>query len=71
MKTFNLVCGGSHATAPVAGEPLIRLDVQGAARNVNLRIADISRAMLSSVPGITGNYWPSWWHGKLLVFEAR
>jgi hypothetical protein len=26
---------------------------------------------LSDVKGITGNYLPSWWHGQLVLFEAR
>lgn len=52
MKTFDFVCGGASAGASATkGEP-IRLDVQGTARNVNLRIADINRAMLSSVPDV-------------------
>ena len=52
MKTFDLVCGGARASDPVASGALIRLDVQGTARNVNLRITDINRAMLSSVPDV-------------------
>jgi hypothetical protein len=52
MKIYDFVCGGATAEASAtSGEP-IRLDVQGPARNVNLRIADINRAMLSSVPDV-------------------
>jgi hypothetical protein len=51
MNTFDYVCGGAAAGTSTAGEP-IRLDVQGKGRNVNLRITDINRAMLSCVPEV-------------------
>lgn len=46
MKRILIECGASHASGPDA----IAMDVQGEARNVNLRVDYISRPMLSNVP---------------------
>lgn len=48
MRRFNIECGVSHPSAPDA----IVLDVQGAAKNVNLRIDYIARRMLGNVPDL-------------------
>lgn len=52
MKTFDFVCGGAPLRTSNADGEAIRLDVQGTARNVNLRISDINRAMLSNIPEV-------------------
>lgn len=52
MKTFDFACGGARPELSAAdGEP-VRLDVQGDARNVNLKITDINRAMVSNIPEV-------------------
>ena len=48
MKHFQIECGVSQASAPNA----IAMDVQGAARNVNLRIDYITRTMLGNMPDL-------------------
>ena len=48
MRRFLIDCGLSHPSAPDA----IVLDVQGAAKNVNLRIDYITRRMLGNVPDL-------------------
>lgn len=52
MKTFDFVCGGARPGRSSAGGELIRLGVQGDAQNVNLKIADINRAMVSNIPEV-------------------
>jgi hypothetical protein len=52
MKQFEFVCGGVRGKSP---DPLAQsfvLDVQGSNRNVNLRISDITRTMLSTLPDL-------------------
>jgi 7-cyano-7-deazaguanine synthase in queuosine biosynthesis len=53
MNTFNFICGGAtpDSDADEAGKN-IRLDVQGDLRNVNLKIEDISKAMVSNIPDV-------------------
>ena len=48
MRRFNIDCGVSHPSAPDA----IVFDVQGPAKNVNLRIDYITRRMLGNVPDL-------------------
>lgn len=52
MRNFDFVCGGAPERTLNANGEAIRLDIQGTARNVNLRISDINRTMLSSVPDV-------------------
>lgn len=52
MNTFDIVCGEAPLRTLSANGEAIRLDVQGTARNVNLRISDINRAMLSNIPEV-------------------
>lgn len=52
MKRFDIVCGGASASSRGTDGKAIRMDVQGKARNVNLRIEDITRTMLSNIPGV-------------------
>lgn len=48
---FEFACGGVDPMATGRGQQR-SLDVQGEARNINLRIDDLSRAMVSNVPDI-------------------
>ena len=52
MKTYVVACGGASARRRSAGDEVLQLDVSGASRNVNLRIDDITRAMLGNVPDV-------------------
>ena len=53
MNRFNFICGGAtpDSDAAEAGKD-IQLDVQGDLRNVNLKIEDISKAMVSNIPDV-------------------
>lgn len=48
---FEYVCGGADFPQLEKGERRT-LDVQGAAKNINLRITDISKAMVSDIPDV-------------------
>lgn len=48
MKRYRIECGVARASAP----DVIAMDVQGAAKNVNLRIDYITRTMLGNVPDL-------------------
>lgn len=52
MKQFEFACGGVTLPAPDPDVERRTVDVQGPNRNVNLRISDISRSMLSNVPDL-------------------
>lgn len=52
MKRFDVICGGEPLQVTKAAADVIRMDVQGEARNVNLKIGDLSRAMVSNIPDI-------------------
>ena len=52
MKRFDIVCGDEPVRAACTAGEVIRMNVQGKDRNVNLRIEDISRAMVSNVPDV-------------------
>ncbi len=52
MRTFNVTCGGIAPAAGTAKDMNILMDVQGDARNVNLKIEDISKAMVSNIPDV-------------------
>lgn len=51
MKKFDILCGGIGAPRGDA-DKTIQMDVQGKAHNVNLKIEDISRAVMGNVPDI-------------------
>jgi 7-cyano-7-deazaguanine synthase in queuosine biosynthesis len=48
---FEFACGGVAALPSIGGEHRT-LDVQGPARNINLRIDDISKALVSDIPDV-------------------
>jgi len=48
---FEFACGGLDVVSTVGGDRRA-LDVQGAARNINLRITDISKALVSDIPDV-------------------
>jgi hypothetical protein len=48
---FEFTCGGAEPPATGRGERRA-LDVQGDAKNINLRITDISRALISNIPDV-------------------
>lgn len=52
MKRFDIVCGGVSAPSHGTDGKTIRMDVQGEAMNVNLRIEDITRTMMGNVPDV-------------------
>ena len=52
MSAFDIVCGGAEPALPPGDRTLVRLNVAGTGQNVNLRITDISRAMLATVPDV-------------------
>lgn len=52
MKRFDIICGSEPDRALSAEAEIVRLDVQGKSRNVNLRIEDLSRAMVSNIPDV-------------------
>jgi hypothetical protein len=51
MKAFEFVCGGA-GTGKAADARRFVLDVQGKAKNIDLRITDISRAMALDLPDL-------------------
>lgn len=52
MKRFDIVCGGVSSRSATAEGETIFMDVQGKARNVNLRIEDITRTMVGNIPDV-------------------
>jgi hypothetical protein len=52
MRQFEFLCGGIQPISADGNVRLVALDVQGQARNVNLRISDISRSMVSTIPDL-------------------
>jgi hypothetical protein len=48
---FEFACGGLDVVSTLGGDRRA-LDVQGAARNINLRITDISKALVSDIPDV-------------------
>lgn len=52
MKQFAFVCGGATASDLTSADQVIRLNVAGPDMNVNLRLADVSRALLSDLPDL-------------------
>lgn len=52
MRSYDVMCGGSASSVVSDPDRQIQLDVQGDGRNVNLRIEDISRSMVSNVPDL-------------------
>ena len=51
MAAFDFLCGGVRAPSST-GREAIRLDIGGPGQNVNLRITDITRAMVSNIPDV-------------------
>jgi hypothetical protein len=52
VKRVDIICGGEPLRATNPAAEVIRMDVQGEARNVNLRIEDLSRTMVSNIPEV-------------------
>ena len=52
MKQFEFACGGVVLAEAGPDVQQLTLDVQGPHRNVNLKISDISRSMVSNVPDL-------------------
>ena len=53
MSQYSVVCGGAtHHPGGAEDEDVIELDVQGASKNVNLRIEDLNKALLSNIPNV-------------------
>lgn len=52
MRVFNITCGGVSSAFEKGEHRSIHMDVQGGARNVNLKIEDISRRMVSNIPDV-------------------
>lgn len=52
MKQFEFACGSAALAAADPDVQRLSLDVQGEGRNVNLRISDISRSMVSNIPDL-------------------
>lgn len=52
MKQFEFACGGVVLADADPDVQQLTLDVQGPHRNVNLKISDISRSMVSNVPDL-------------------
>lgn len=52
MKQFDFACGGVSVSAPDPNVQRFALDVHGGERNINLRISDISRLMVSNIPDL-------------------
>jgi hypothetical protein len=52
MSQYNIMCGGVGLSGRVADTEAIQHDVQGPSKNVNLKIDDINRALLSNIPNV-------------------
>lgn len=52
VSEFDIVCGGAQPELPPGDRTLIRLNSTGPAPNVKLRVSDISKAMLASIPDV-------------------
>jgi 7-cyano-7-deazaguanine synthase in queuosine biosynthesis len=52
MKEYAFFCGGANEQGPGFEENVIRLDVAGPDRNVNLRLTDFSRALVTELPDL-------------------
>jgi hypothetical protein len=52
VKSFDIRCGGfSSLSGPIDGHA-VHMDVEGSAQNVNLKIADITKAMVKNIPDV-------------------
>ncbi|CAA7618999.1 conserved hypothetical protein [Magnetospirillum sp. SS-4] len=52
MSQYSVVCGGATHSGGAEDEEVIELDVQGPSKNVNLRIEDLNKALLSNIPDV-------------------
>ena len=52
MSQYNVVCGGENNSCTAADVDVIQLDVKGVSKNVNLKIEDLNRALLSNIPDV-------------------
>lgn len=52
MSQYSIVCGGATYPGGTEDEEVIQLDVQGVSKNVNLRIEDLNKALLSNIPDV-------------------
>ena len=49
MKTFNFICGGAGVPDEFEGVGITPLDVQGDDKNIELKLADISKTMSGKI----------------------
>lgn len=52
MKTYNILCGGADLSNLASADHCLRLDVAGPDQNVNLRLTDVNRALLTNLPDL-------------------
>lgn len=52
MKDYAFICGGASPHDLKTADQVLRLDVAGPDRNVNLRLSDVNRALLSHLPDL-------------------
>ncbi len=52
MKEYAFICGGAKAADLSSADQVLRLDVAGPDQNVNLRLTDATRALVSALPDL-------------------
>jgi 7-cyano-7-deazaguanine synthase in queuosine biosynthesis len=52
MKEYAFICGGANAPDLASADQILRMDVAGPDRNVNLRLTDANRALVSDLPDL-------------------
>lgn len=52
MKEYAFICGGAEPPEPASADHVLTMDVAGPHRNVNLRLADVNRALLGNLPDL-------------------
>lgn len=52
MKEYAFICGGAWTSEAACADQVLHMDVAGPNRNVNLRLADLNRALLGNLPDL-------------------
>jgi 7-cyano-7-deazaguanine synthase in queuosine biosynthesis len=52
MKEYAFICGGANAPDLASADQVLRMDVAGPDRNVNLRLTDANRVLVSDLPDL-------------------
>ena len=52
MKQYAFICGGADPSDLTSADQVFRMDLAGTNRNVNLRLTDVSRALVSDLPDL-------------------